>query len=104
MNYKLNWQVDRDEAGAFIRRSIDRDSFHLSYIDINWLYDGDFPEDYVYVPDSHPPEIRYKKVSVGRRKIIRDQISVKAETPDSTIAMILDEKRLILAKTLNIEP
>lgn len=103
--FKLNWNVERNLDGSFLRKTLDGDAWHLAYIDVEWTYtDGAFPADTKDIPTTHPPNIQYLRVVDKIRTMIKDQISVRNDTPDSTIAMILDEKRLSLAKSLKIEP
>lgn len=101
---KLNWQVKMDGV-KFLRRKLPGDILlDLDYIDVEWTHEDGFPPDTKEVPVTHPPDIRFETVVVGQRTVIQDQVSVSSGTSDATVAMMLDEKRGKLAKSLNVEP
>lgn len=99
---KLHWEVQKNEDGSFVRRAESSDELRLDHIDVEWTHDDGFPEDTIMVPTSHPPDIKYEQRKVGTRDVIKDQVSVHHSVPDSTIAMILDEKRRSLSKALGV--
>jgi hypothetical protein len=100
--YKLTWKVARNEDGSFVRRRIDGDNLGLDYIDVEWSHRDGFPSEYEIHPVSHPPHIRYQKRELPARKVLQDQVSLPQGTPDSTVVMILDEKRKTLARALGV--
>ena len=101
---KLMWSIKKDANGKFLRRAIDGDELGMVHIDVEWTHVEGFPEDTVMVPTTHPPQIQYKEKTVGRRKVILDQVSVMSRVTDSTVAAMLDEKRIRLAESLGINP
>ncbi len=104
MGFKLNWFVAREDSGKFLRRRLLGDMFNVDYIDVEWTHSDGFPPDTIEVPLTHPPDIKYETRIVGQRTVIKDQVTVAPTVPDSTVAMMLDEKRHRLAKSLNIDP
>lgn len=87
------------------RRKLPNDANNLDYVDVDWsLADGKMIEDFETRPLTHPPHIEYKRVKVGERKIIKDNIAVHDGAPDSYIMKLLDEKREKLATALGIKP
>jgi hypothetical protein len=101
---KLTWTVAKGEGGKMLRRKEEGDAlFDLDHIDVEWTCDEPFPEDTMIVPITHPPDIQYETRTCGRRDVIKDQVSVRPEVADSTVAAMLDEKRPKLAAALGIK-
>lgn len=108
MPFKLHWSVRKNSDGSFSRRGATAgDSLGLEHIDVEWTHEDGFPHDTFEQPiPTWPPTQETQTVTkqLTQRKVIRDQISVPSGVPDSTVCMILDEKRPKLAKSLGIEP
>jgi len=106
MANKLNWKVTKGPDGKFVRRvpagNIIPELRNMQYIDVEWTHEDGFPEDTVTVPVTHPPDIKFETRKIGVRKVILDQLDITANTTDATIMVMLDEKRTVLAKALNI--
>lgn len=100
---KLNWSVEKDAKGKFIRRRAEGDLLNLDYIDVKWTHEDSFPNDTKLMPQGHPPDITYEETDDGQRDVIHDQLIVAAAVQDSTVSMMLDEKRPKLAAALGIE-
>ncbi len=103
--FKLNWSVKKNPDGTFVRRKLDgEDRLGLDYIDVEWTHvDGFLPES-VMIPVTHPPHIRYEKKELPARKVVADMVGVMPSITDSTVSMMLDEKRTRLAQALGVKP
>jgi hypothetical protein len=99
---KLNWEVQKNKDGSYVRRRLVGDELSIDYVDVQWTHTEGFPEDTQTVPKTHPPDIQYEMKKLPARKIIHDQLTVGPQITDSTISMMLDEKRVRLAKSLGI--
>lgn len=100
---ELCWNVQKGSSGKIVRRKIEGDELGLDHIDVEWTCDnGSFPPDTKTIPISHPPNIEYKTVVDNQRDVIKDQLSVSPNVSDTTVALMLDEKRVNLSKTLKL--
>lgn len=102
--FRLTWKVASDKDGVFVRRRNEGDNLDLDYIDVEWSHRDGFPEDYIVVPTTHPPNIQYQRRVLSPRKVIPDQVTVSQGTPDSVVVMLLNEKRKTLAQALGVAP
>lgn len=98
MAFKLNYKIVGRE------RPEGQTHTNIEHVFVQWRHADGPIQDTKIVPVSHPPDIKYETVSAGEREIVEDCISVPVGTPDSTVAMMCDEKRAKLAKALGIEP
>lgn len=94
---KLNYKIVRRETVSTAFGPVDR-------VHVEWRHADGPVKDYVTVPVSHPPAIRYETVVSGEREYIADQVDVAPGTPESIIAMKCEEKRAALAASLGVEP
>lgn len=55
---------------------------------------------------THPsrPDLAIYTIPIGERKVIYDQLNVKASLPTNIIMQMLEDKRASLARSLNVEP
>lgn len=86
------------------RSKLKGDTDNRDYVDVEWTMTNGVFEDYEMRPVTHPPDIQYKKVKVGERKVIKDHLVVHDGAPDSYVMKLLDEKRPKLAEALGVKP
>lgn len=104
LNYKImgrrTKQVVADNSGRIVS---------LDDVDIEWTHEDGPVDDFALLPTNHPPihtsmpPMEYTKTKVGSRDVIKDQITVPHETPNSIVAMMCEEKRQRLALNLGVE-
>lgn len=104
---KLNWSVKKNADGSIVRRASEGQLLEelrdLQHVDVEWTHANGFPPDYEMRPVTHPPNEKFEKKETGTRQVIKDQLTVSPQVSDSTIAIMLDEKRTKLAKALGVE-
>lgn len=106
--FKLKWNVAKDEDGNIVRRKNPGDKFSVDIIDVKWTHPNGFPPSIEVQPvsyDFRTKQTVFENVEVGgKRDEIPDQLSVSPETTDLVVCMMLDAKRLNLATSLGVEP
>lgn len=113
--FKILRRRPYETAGAIVGQNFSRigdaGSFEtLEAVDVEWTHaDGPFPQWKVMTekrvnPDTRELEPVEVKIDLPPVAHIYDQATVKAGTPDSIIAMMMEEKRERLAKSLGVEP
>jgi hypothetical protein len=108
---KLNYKIlGRRPLGEIVVSQDGARKVVIEAVSVEWRHDDGPISDTVMMPTNHPPirpedpPIQYAETKAGERTVILDQINVPTGTPDSVVAMILEEKRTALATCLRIEP
>jgi len=102
---KLNYKIlGRRPLGEIVVSQDGARKVAIEAVSVEWTHEDGPIADTAMLPTTHPPTIQYAETKVGERAVILDQINVPAGTPDSVVAMILEEKRTALATCLRVEP
>lgn len=95
LNYKIIGKRKAEGEGA---AAVPHDIW-----DIEWSHaDGPFKQTKI-VPTTHPPDIVFEEVADESRAVIKDEISVPPDAPESLVEKLCLEKRPKLAAALGVE-
>jgi hypothetical protein len=95
--FKLNFRI----VGR--RRAFQLEDKDYEHVDIEWTHTSGEILDTKIIPVTHPPDEEYRTVAAGKRRIIKDMVTVPAGTQDCEIVKMMEAKREPLARSLGVE-
>src|SRR5437016_3379302 len=88
------------------RQGVPGDSLNLIHYDVEWTHAGGPVKDYEvhHQGGKADDQANYHRQAVGEREVIKDTITVPANTAQATVVQMLEDKRERLAQSLGVEP